>query len=215
VIKILVVDDHIVVRRGLELLLTPKYGIEIVGEAINGLDAIEKTEQLLPDVILMDVKMPQMNGIEATERIHNHYPAIKILALTSYSEQDQIARIIKAGALGYILKDSSPEELIEAINQVASGNLFVSKQVANEFVTQLSDDEGKTEKSSLDVYNLTPRETEVFHLLVKGHTNKQIAQELVLSEVTARFHVSNILHKFNVKNRSHLIASAVDKRLIN
>ena len=132
-IKVLVVDDHFVVRRGLELLLKPKYGIEIIAEASNGLEAIERTKQYNPDVILMDIKMPKLNGIQATSEIIKLFPDSKILALTSFTEPEQVNAIIQAGALGYLLKDSQTEELIEAITQVSKGNLFIPKEIARSF----------------------------------------------------------------------------------
>lgn len=208
-IKLLIVDDHLVVRRGLELLLKPNHGVTIISEASNGLEAIEKTNQHKPDVILMDLKMPKMDGIEATREIIKLHPNARILALTSFTEPDQVNAVIQAGALGYILKDSSAEELINAIHLVADGNLFVPKELANSF--RHFQKNVSIEKNS---YDLTEREKDVLNLLVSGLTNKEIAEKLFLSDVTARFHVSNIIHKLGVKNRGQVIKKALEEKLI-
>ncbi|MAT41451.1 MAG: DNA-binding response regulator [Anaerolineaceae bacterium] len=208
-IKLLIVDDHLVVRRGLELLLKPNHGVTIISEASNGLEAIEKTNQHKPDVILMDLKMPKMDGIEATREIIKLHPNARILALTSFTEPDQVNAVIQAGALGYILKDSSAEELINAIHQVADGNLFVPKELANSF--RHFQKNVSVDKNN---YDLTEREKDVLNLLVSGLTNKEIAEKLFLSDVTARFHVSNIIHKLGVKNRGQVIKKALEEKLI-
>jgi NarL family two-component system response regulator LiaR len=208
-INLLIVDDHLVVRRGLELLLKPNYGVTILSEASNGLEAIEKTNQYKPDVILMDIKMPKMDGIEATREIIKLHPNARILALTSFTEPDQVNAVIQAGALGYILKDSSAEELINAIHQVADGNLFVPKELADSF--RHFQQKIQPEKNK---YVLTEREKDVLTLLVSGLTNKEIANKLFLSDVTARFHVSNIIHKLGVKNRGQVIKKALEEKLV-
>ena len=206
-INLLVVDDHLVVRRGLELLLKPKHGVQIIAEAHNGLEAIERVKQYKPDVILMDIKMPKMNGIEAAQIITSEYPESRILALTSFTEPEQVNAIIQAGALGYILKDSTAEELINAIHQVAAGNLFIPKEMARSFFAQ-------EQPSPKKAIKLTDREQEVLALLVTGQTNKEIAEALYLSEVTARFHVSNIIHKLGVKNRGQVLKQALEEHLV-
>ena len=208
-IKLLIVDDHLVVRRGLELLLKPNHGVTIISEASNGLEAIEKTNQHKPDVILMDLKMPKMDAIEATREIIKLHPNARILALTSFTEPDQVNAVMQAGALGYILKDPSAEELINATQQVADGNLFVPKELANSF--RHFQKNVSIEKNN---YDLTEREKDVLNLLVSGLTNKEIAEKLFLSDVTARFHVSNIIHKLGVKNRGQVIKKALEEKLI-
>lgn len=208
-IKLLIVDDHLVVRKGLQLLLTAKYGVDIVGEACNGLEAVEMAKQLKPDVILMDIKMPKMDGVTATKEIITHQPHANILALTSFTEPDQVNAIIQAGALGYILKDSSTEELVNAIQQVAQGNLFIPKEMARSFSPNMQPASPPKNK-----YPLTEREIDVLRYLVSGLTNKQIAEKLFFSEVTARFHVSNIIRKLGVHNRAQVIAKALEEKLV-
>ncbi len=208
-INLLIVDDHLVVRKGLHLLLGPKYGIQIIGEAASGVEAIQKFKQLQPDVVLMDIKMPEMDGITATQEIINLQKNANILALTSFTEPDQINAIINAGALGYILKDSDAEELINAIQQVAKGNLFIPKELARNFTSSQ-----RTPTKNNNKYQFTEREKDVLSCLASGLTNKQIAEKLFIGEVTARFHVSNIIKKMGVNNRAQVIAKVLEEKLI-
>ena len=211
-IRLLIADDHLVVRKGLRLLLTPKYGVEIVAEAENGLEAVQLCQQLNPDVCLLDLKMPVLDGLSAARQILSAQPLAAILILTSASEPDQVSQAIEMGVLGYILKDSSAEELIEAIQQVAAGKIFLPKELARNLRAQHKT--GATPTASAYTYQLTEREMDVLKLVSQGFTNKQIASHLYLGEVTARFHMSNLMRKLGVKNRGQVIAKALEEHLI-
>lgn len=196
-IRVLVVDDHPVVRKGIKTLLDEEQDLDVVGEAVNGLDALEKVETLHPDVILMDLVMPEMNGIEAIERITTTQPEARILVMTSFAADDKVFPSIKAGALGYLLKDSDPEDLIRMIHQVARGELSIQPSIARKVIQELN----KPPEEPLTPSPLTEREVEILQLLAQGIENKEIARRLVLREATVRTHVSNILGKLQLANR--------------
>jgi len=196
-IRVLVVDDHPVVRRGIKTLLGEERNLEVVGEAVNGLDALQKVEALQPDVILMDLVMPEMNGIEAIERITAVHPEARILVMTSFAADDKVFPSIKAGALGYLLKDTDPEDLIRMIHQVARGELSIHPSIARKVIQELN----RPPKEPLTPSPLTEREVEILQLLAQGVENKEIARRLVLREATVRTHVSNILGKLQLANR--------------
>lgn len=196
-IRILIADDHAVVREGLHALIDGKPDLELVGEAANGEEAVSKTRSLQPDVILMDLMMPLKTGIEAIQEIRQENPQARILVLTSFAEEDQIFAAIKSGALGYLLKDSSPQELIEAIRCVYRGESSLHPLVARKLILGL----GKDEKPEADDAGLTEREVEILKLVARGLSNLAIAQKLFIGEGTVRFHVSNILSKLRLENR--------------
>ncbi|MCZ7554310.1 MAG: DNA-binding response regulator [Anaerolineae bacterium UTCFX2] len=196
-IRVLIVDDHPVVRKGIKTLLGEEKDLEVVGEAVNGRDALEKVEALQPDVILMDLVMPEMSGIEAIERITAAHPEARILVMTSFAADDKVFPSIKAGALGYLLKDSDPEDLIRMIHQVARGELSIHPSIARKVIQELN----RPPEEPLTPSPLTEREVEILQLLAQGVENKEIARRLVLREATVRTHVSNILGKLQLANR--------------
>jgi two-component system, NarL family, response regulator LiaR len=196
-IRVMVVDDHPVVRRGIKSLLGEEEDIQVVGEAVNGKDAIEKVESLHPDVILMDLVMPEMGGIEAIEKITAAFPMVRILVMTSFAADDKVFPSIKAGALGYLLKDSDPEDLIRMIRQVFRGELSIHPTIARKVIQELN----RPAQEPLTPSPLTEREVEILQLLAQGVENKEIARRLVVRDATVRTHVSNILSKLQLANR--------------
>jgi NarL family two-component system response regulator LiaR len=197
-IRVLITDDHDIVRKGLTVLLATERDIKVVGEAKDGLEAVEKAGSLKPDVVLMDLMMPQMDGIEATRRITGAHPQVRILVLTSFAADDKVFPAVKAGALGYLLKDSSPEELVEAIHRVARGEPSLEPAIARKVLQEISHP-GK-EKPTSDP--LTERELEVLRLISQGLSNKEIAAKIFIAEWTVRTHVSNILGKLQLASRT-------------
>ncbi|UCC54409.1 MAG: response regulator transcription factor [Anaerolineaceae bacterium] len=197
-IRVLVVDDHTVVRKGLCSLLTSKYGIEVIGEAADGLDAVNKARDLQPDVILMDMVMPGMDGLVAIQEIKKEDPDARILILSSFSEDVQIVAAIRAGALGYVLKDSSPDELVHTIHSAYLGKLSLSEDM---FQLVLSKPEHVSSEIDLDAA-LTEREIDVLRELARGSSNPEIAETLSVSVTTVRSHISSILGKLALENRT-------------
>ena len=189
-INVLVVDDHPIVRKGICALLDTEQDINVVGEARNGQEAIAKTQELKPDVILMDLVMPVMTGLEAIVYITTHQPDSRILVLTSSADTDKIFPAIKAGALGYLLKDSGPDELLRAIHQVYQGNSSLQPAVARKLLREIG---GPPLDQSSRENVLTDREKDVLLLVAKGQSNQDIASRLAISEATVRTHVSHIL----------------------
>ncbi|NIV13351.1 MAG: response regulator [Aliifodinibius sp.] len=198
VIRLLITDDHPVVRKGQRALLTTKENIEVVGEATNGKEAVEKVKELNPDVILMDLVMPEMDGVEAIKHIIGEFPEAKILVMTSFATDEKVFPAIKAGALGYLLKDSSPDELITAIHQVYHGEPSLHPKIARKVLQEISNPQAK--KTSEDP--LTGRELEVLKSIAKGMSNQEIGAELSISETTVRTHVSRILSKLHLASRT-------------
>jgi len=199
-IRVLVVDDHTVIRKGLCLLLSAeKYGIEVVGEAADGRDAIEKSRSLNPDVILLDLVMPGMGGLEAIPAIRQGNPEARILILTSFAEDDQILEAIRSGALGYLIKDASPDELVSTIHNVYLNRMSLPPELGRKMMLG-SQIPGVNQPTSL----LTDREVDVLRCVAQGYSNKQIASELSISTNTVRTHVSNLLQKLNLENRTQL-----------
>lgn len=196
-IRVLIVDDHPVVRRGIKSLLADEEGMEVAGEAVDGRDAVTKFNQLLPDVVLMDLVMPEVNGIEAIRDITAAHPDARILVMTSFAADDKVFPSIKAGALGYVLKDSDPEDLVRMIRQVYRGELSLHPTIARKVIQELN----RPAEGPLTPSPLTEREVEILQLLAQGVENKQIAYRLSLREATVRTHVSNILGKLQLANR--------------
>jgi NarL family two-component system response regulator LiaR len=196
-IRILIVDDHAIVRKGVKALLDQVENIDVIGEAANGKEAVDQTASLQPDVILMDLEMPVMDGVQAISQITAQHKLVRIIALTSFATDDKVFPAIKSGALGYILKDSEPDKLIKAIQQVHKGEPSLDPSVARKVLHELS--RPVTQPVSPDP--LTDREVEVLSLVAKGLSNQEIADRLSIAEVTARTHVSHILSKLHLANR--------------
>jgi NarL family two-component system response regulator LiaR len=200
-IRIMIVDDHNVVRKGLASLLSAeKYGIEVVGEAANGDEAIRIAGQLEPDIILMDLVMPGKDGIEVTQAIKQLQPDARILVLTSFAEDKKVMDALQAGAYGFLLKDTSPDELVQAINSVYAGQLSIPQSRMHVFLGRKATE---TETAS-EQEELTPRELDVLRWISKGLSNKQIAQQLTVSTPTVRTHVSSMMRKLQLENRTQL-----------
>ncbi len=208
-IRVLIVDDHAIVRKGIAALLATEPAIDVVGEAENGRQAITEAHTLRPDVILMDLVMPEMDGIAAIRHITANQPETRILVLTSFSSDDRIFTAIKAGALGYLLKDSGPKELVDAIYQVHRGESSLHPVVARRLLQELAKPAPKPTTATA----LTDREMEVLQLVAQGHGNRQIAAELNIKEATVRTHVSNILSKLHLDSRTQAALYALREGL--
>jgi NarL family two-component system response regulator LiaR len=208
-IHLLVVDDQGIVRKGIRALLAEVEGMEVVGEASNGLDAVKQAEALRPDVILMDLVMPAMDGIEAIRQIKARQPKARILALTSFAADDKVFPAIKAGALGYLLKDSEPEDLITAIKNIYHGEPFLHPSIARKVLEELSHPAGSPPTPE----PLTERELEVLQLVSQGLSNQEIAERLVIGDATVRTHIGNILGKLHLANRVQAALYALRKGL--
>ena len=197
-IHVLVVDDHTVIRRGIRALLATEPDLHVVGEARDGREAIEQVTRLEPDVVLMDLVMPGVDGLEAIREITVHQPEVRILVLTSFAGVEKIFPAIEAGALGYLLKDSSPEELVEAIRQVHRGNASLHPAVARKLLEGICQPAGQRG----EIEALTEREHMVLQLVAQGLSNREIAARLSISEATVRTHVSHILTKLELSSRT-------------
>jgi DNA-binding NarL/FixJ family response regulator len=207
---VLIVDDHHVVLRGLKSLLTEKYQIEVVGEATDGVEAVDMARELKPDVILMDMVMPRKNGLQAIAEIKSEDPEVHIIVLTSFSEDDQVVAAIKAGAAGYVLKDASPDELVHTIHSAYLGNVTLSEHTL-ELVFSASSNPSST--CAMDAA-LTDREVGVLRELARGGSNQTIAETLSISAATVRTHVSSILNKLEFENRTQAAIYAHDAGLL-
>jgi two-component system, NarL family, response regulator LiaR len=210
-IQILLVDDHPVVRDGLRAMLGLQPDFQIVGEANNGVEAVQQVVQLRPDVILLDLEMPELDGVAALERIRAASPAARVIILTAYDEDERIVSAVIAGAQGYILKGAPREDIFRAIRIVYAGGSLLQPLIASKLRRHLSEQAAKPE----DVVELTPREIEVLQLIAQGKSNKQIAAELVIAERTCKFHVSSILSKLGASNRTEAVKIAAQRGLVN
>ncbi len=211
VITILICDDHAVVREGLRALISTEPDMEVVGEASDGEKAVAAFRALKPDVALIDMVMPRMDGLDAIRAIMSEFPEAHILVLTSFAEDDMVFPAIKAGALGYLLKDSSPEELLRAIRDVSRGEASLHPSIARRLILELS--QPTTLPPTPEP--LTGRELEVLRLVAKGYSNEEIADALIVSERTARGHVSSILSKLHLANRTQAALYALREGIAN
>jgi two-component system nitrate/nitrite response regulator NarL len=207
-IRVLLCDDHHIVREGIRSSLSDYDSVEIVGEASDGQGALEKTTQLKPEVVLMDLNMPVMGGLEATRLLCQRFPDIKVIALTVHESPEYVSEILNCGARGYLLKNTSPQELVAAIRAVMEGNAFFSPSVARTMLEQVRT--GKTEQ----VERLSKRELEVLRLIAQGATNKEIATSLDIGVRTVETHRARLMKKLNVKNAAALARTAFEQRLI-
>jgi DNA-binding NarL/FixJ family response regulator len=206
-IRILLVDDHAVVRQGLKMFLGLDPDLEVIGEAENGEEAIRLTRELNPDVVLMDLLMPVMNGIDAITHIRRDFPDTEVIALTSVLEDEAVMKAMRAGAIGYLLKDTQAEELRRSIKAAAAGQVQLSPQAAARLMREVQTPDNPE--------NLTERETDVLRLLALGRANKEIAFELNIGEKTVKTHVSSILRKLNVPSRTQAALYAVRIGLVS
>ncbi len=209
--KILLCDDQAVIRDGLEMLLTLEKDFQVIGTAQDGAEAVELAAQKQPDLILMDLKMPGVNGIEATRQIRAKFPHMKILVLTTYDDDEWVFDAIRAGASGYLLKDTPRQKIIEAIRGTMEGKSFVDPAIAGKLMNQVASNQ--KQPTSLLVDKLTERELDVLRLIAKGFNNSDIASQLHLSEGTVRNHVSAILEKLGVSDRTQAAVIAIQHGL--
>jgi len=211
-IRLLLVDDHEIVRAGLRMLFMAEPDMEIVGEAGSAEEALQAVQEVKPDVVLMDVAMPGMSGIEATRRIKEVDPDVAVLALTMHEDEQYFFEMLNAGASGYIPKRAAPDDLVSAIHVVSQGNVFLYPSLAKLLVKDFVRREEAGGDSVTDL--LTPREREVLTYIAEGHTNREIAEELVISHKTVDRHRENIMRKLNLHSRVELVKYAIEKGLI-
>jgi DNA-binding NarL/FixJ family response regulator len=212
-IKVLIADDHTLVRDGIRSMLNLVADVEVIGEAVNGREAVEMTKQLAPDVVLMDLAMPIMSGLDATRRIRREFPGTKVLALTQYDDNEYVIPVIEAGASGFVTKMAAFSELTSAIQAVYHGDSFLSPSAAAALVEECQQKtigEGGKEPYQL----LTDRERETLKLVVEGYTTREIADMLVVSPKTVEWYKTSLMKKLNIHNRTDLIKFAIRKRLI-
>ena len=210
-IRVLVADDHPVVRQGLVSIITPGHGMEVVGEAADGAEAVAQARALQPDVIQMDLLMPCKTGLEAITEIKEDNPQTRILVLTSFGEEDRVSDAIRAGALGFLIKDSSTDDLFHAIREVYADNLSLPPEIARRLMQNLQ--QPKHEQSPVDV--LTKREIDALQAVARGLANREIAEELAINEATVRSHVNNLLDKLGLSNRRQAALYAIDAGLVD
>ncbi|HEY1117324.1 MAG TPA: response regulator transcription factor [Acidimicrobiales bacterium] len=215
-IRVMICDDHALFRRGLIMVLEAEDDIEVVAEAEDGEDAVEKAVEFVPDVVLMDVRMPGVNGIEATRRIAEKVPTAKILMLTVSDEEEDLYEAVKAGATGYLLKEVSIEEVAPAARAVVAGQSLISPSMASKLLGEFSNLAKRAEeRSSVPTPRLTERELEVLRLVALGKSNREIAGDLYISENTVKNHVRNILEKLHLHTRMEAVMYAVREKLLD
>lgn len=212
-IRLLLVDDHEVVRTGLRMLLESQTELKIVGEASTGAEALELCDRLLPDVVVMDLTLPDVSGIEVTRLIKQRLPQVNVVALTIHEDQEYFFEMLRAGASGYVPKRAAPDELVSAIRAAHTGEVYIFPTLAKALVNDYLGRTGEQEEAVLSA-ELTTREGEVLDLLVQGWTNEEIANQLVISKHTVARHRENIMRKLNLHNRSELVKYAIRKGLI-
>ena len=211
-VRVLLADDHTIVRAGVRLLVEAEPDMEVVGEALNGTEAVKLAESLRPDVVLMDIAMPDLNGLEATRQIKGRFPAMHVLVLTMHRSDEYFFEVLKAGASGYVLKAAETNELIGAIRAVARGEVFlyptVARQLLQDYLNRLNEPDGAAGPA------LTPREKEILGLLAEGYSSKEVADRLVVSASTIHSHRSNLMKKLHLSSRHDLIQYARERGLL-
>ncbi|GAA0212301.1 response regulator transcription factor [Kangiella japonica] len=209
-IRVLLADDHTILRQGLVSILAKDDECIVVGEASNGLEAVEKAFELEPQIAVIDISMPELNGMEVVKRIHKKLPDCRILVLTMHEEEEYVIHMVRAGASGYLLKDSASEELIKAVKTLANGKSYYSQYAAQVLANQYT----QPDKWNDPYKNLTKREREVFHLVVDGRTTKEIAKTLDISVKTAENHRGKVMDKLKVANSAELVKYAAQHKLL-
>jgi NarL family two-component system response regulator LiaR len=213
-IRVLIVDDHQVVRQGLSTFLGLRPEIVVVGEAADGRAAVEMAGRLTPDVVLMDLVMPELDGIAATRQIRAHHPHTQVIVLTSFTEDEKVIPAIQAGAASYLLKDVTPDALVEAILAVHRGEARLHPDIARKLMARVAQGPAAPRDTAGALESLTTRELEVIRLVARGRSNQDIARELVISEKTVKTHVSNVLSKLNLEDRTQLAIHAIKSGLM-
>ncbi len=213
--RLAIVDDHQLAREGLRDMLADAFDIEVVGEAVNGREALLLCSRLRPDLLLMDVRMPEMDGLAATREIKQRYPTVSVMMVTMHDNPDYLLEALKAGAAGYVLKDAPRNEVITAVRRVREGEASLDPELAARLLRRLATEgSGRRRGNSADgdhtVDSLTPRELEVLHLMQLGRTNRQVAQELYISRGTVKRHVENIIAKLEVSDRTQAVVRALE-----
>jgi len=211
-VTVLLVDDHPIVRQGLRNLLDSMPDFKVVGEAGDGLQALELIEKVQPQVLVIDVVMPGLSGLEVTQRVKRQWPAVKVIILSMQNNEAYVVSALKSGASGYILKDTGPEELVDAIRAVVKGERYLSKQLSERIINAYV---SKVDEAEVDPYEtLTNREKEILHLIAEGFTNQEIAERLYISPRTAELHRSNVLNKLSLKNQVDLVRFAIKRGIL-
>ena len=213
-IKLLLVDDHEILRAGLRMLFAAEPDMEIVGQVGSGDEAVQAAQNLAPDVVIMDVTMPGMDGIEATRQIKEIVPDTAVLALTMHEDEQYFFEMLHAGASGYIPKRAAPDDLVSAVRVVSEGNVFLHSTLAKFLMREMTNDAPQP-AAPIAADNLTPREKEVLTYIAEGYTNREIAEQLVISVKTVDRHRENIMQKLNLHNRVELVKYAIEKGLIS
>jgi DNA-binding NarL/FixJ family response regulator len=212
-IRTLVVDDQSMVRAGLRMLLAEEADIDVVAEAGNGVEAIAQAARYHPDVVLMDIRMPELDGLEATRRILASHPDARVLVLTTFNLDDYVYEALRAGASGFVLKDEPPEQLIAAVRTVASGEALLSPSVTKAVIAHFTAQQRQPPPNAME--SLTPREMDVFRLIASGFSNAEIGRELFVSDTTVKTHVTRLLQKLGVRDRAQAIVLAYQCRLFD
>ena len=201
-VKVLLVDDHTIVREGLRVLIETQSDLAVVGEAKNGQEALDQYESTKPDILLLDLVLPDMCGVDVIKKLRQNYAPVFILVLTTFDGEEDIYRALKAGAMGYLLKDTPKKELFRAIREVSSGNRFIPEEIASKLAAYIGEIE------------LTARESEILQLIAKGSSNKKIAESLFITEGTVKTHINHILKKLSVKSRTEAVKVAIERGLL-
>jgi len=212
-IKVLVADDHTILRQGIKALLDNQAGIEVIGEAKDGREALTLIERLLPDVILMDIGMPGLNGLEATRRIKKKFPEIKVLVLTMYTNEEYVFQILHAGANGYLVKETAFQDLISAIKAVYRDEAFMSPSISKKVINRYTQGVREANDTVCDI--LTTREREILQLIAEGSSSKKIAEALFISPKTVETHRTHIMDKLNIHNRTDLVKYAIRTGIVD
>ena len=213
-IKVMLVDDHEVVLEGLIRILEKQGGIQIVSVAGSAEEALEKLERFPPDVIVVDIQLPGMNGIELIKRIKKSHPEIEAITLTVFDDEQFARQAIKAGAIGYVIKDAAKDELVKAVRSAAKGETLISTSVARKLIDEMTEPAAKRKKKAEGFEGLSQREVDVIKLMARGHNNRQIADLLYISEHTVKVHIRNIFRKIDVTDRTNAVLWAIDRGLV-